>query len=241
MTFTKYLVLSCLIVISAAGMSYGGTFSVGLSAGFADDSGTMGKMVRDINSDMRTTEIAAPGTEVNELENFYMPVFSANFTYSYNLMLIKFSWEYSRYFLYKPSGDIDTPVNPKNEIEIDFSRFTFPLSVGIQVPIDSRSRFYFAGGVNFSYFMLDVKQKEPGVISLFPGESLSFASYLAGFHFKAGAEAQIGRNYSFVVECTRYMGRQSRVESEDKTADLDISMDAFEITGGLNYTVDFYK
>lgn len=212
-----------------------GIFNMGMLAGIANDAGSVEKTAGDINMEMR----AVTGASVEEIETTYTPVFAVNIAYISDTLLIKTGWEYTTNIFYNPAGSINN-AGAKNSIEINYSRYTFPLSIGVVVPLSDRNRIYFAGGINTSYVLMKVKQSDPSAapLSLYPGGSHTFSAYITGKHFKFGAEAQVSRNYSFAMEFTKYLGNSKKVKSEDQNSEILMSINSFEITAGVNYNVD---
>jgi len=228
----KYLKITFLILVIWSEAQASGIFNLGLMAGAANDPGNVEEVAGDINTEMRSVA----GASVMEMETIYSPVISVNLAYISDTLLIKTGWEYSTNVFYNSAGSIDTGV--KNTIEVDYSRYTFPLSFGIVLPLTNRNRFYFAGGLNFSYVLMKIKQSNPGTIS-YPDKSHTFAAYVTGTQLKFGAETLIYRNYSFALEITRYFGNHKRIDSEDENASVLMSVNSFEITAGINYNIDF--
>ncbi|HPS87801.1 MAG TPA: hypothetical protein PLY36_13710 [Spirochaetota bacterium] len=235
----KYLKITLLILIFYIDTQASGIFNLGLMAGAASDAGNVEKIAGDINLEMREYQAAHPGTSVTEIETTYSPVFSANLAYINDDLLIKLGWEYTSNVLYNPAGSIKPSGLPENKVELDYSRFTFPVSFGIVIPLSNRSRFYFAGGLNMSYVLVKVKQSNPAALTLYPDESNTFSAFVAGTHLKCGAETLIDRNYSFVMELTRYFGNPAKIKSENENSEIFMSVNSFEITAGINYNLDF--
>ena len=225
-------------ILSSAQVYAAGSFSTGILFGVAGDGGSVEKIAGDMNYAMRQAKAADPAAEVEEIPVYYTPAITLNFRYFYNNLLLQLGWEYAALFYYNESGSIDTTADPLNEIEIDYSRFTFPLSVGLVIPGGKRTKFYMAGGFNVSFVMLEITQSNPGTFSWLPEEKTSFAAYIPGFHLKFGAEAILSRNYSILFEYTRYMSKNSTVESESGTTEINMGLNTFEIAAGINYTVD---
>ena len=235
----KYLKIIILILFVYTNSQAAGIFSLGLMAGASSDAGNVEKIAGDINMEMREYQASHPGTAVTELETFYTPVFSANLAYINDNLLIKTGWEYTSNALYNPEGSIKESGLPENTIELNYSRFTFPVSFGIVIPLSDRNRFYFAGGINMSYVLMKIDQSNPAALTLYPDESHTYSAFIAGTHLKCGAETIIDRNYSFVVEFTRYFGNPAKIESEDENSEIFLSVNSFEITAGINYNMDF--
>lgn len=215
-------------------LAQAGQLEMGIMAGIADDAGCVGYTAGIINSEMRAT-----GGSVTDLETTYAPVLSANVSYLSESFLVKISWEYATNIFYSGKGTVSGAAD--NSAEIDFTRYTFPVSVGIALPLTSRDRIYFAGGVNLSYVEMKVKQSNPAsaIFSMYTDDSHTYSSYVTGVHFKLGAEVVVSRNYSFTIEATRYFGNFKRVTSEDKLSDTFIGVNSFEIAAGINYILNF--
>lgn len=223
-----YITIFMLFCLTTGGHA-AGIFGMGINSGVSTGGGTLGKAARDINYQMRSVS----GADVDEIDTPYVPVFSIEFLYSYQSLLIGLGWEYSSAVLMSPEGSIDG-----NTISLDYSRFTFPVSIGLAVPVSSRSRFYFAGGMNISYIVLQVNQSSPGAVTSLPDREMLFDAYVFGFHFKAGAEAVLSRNYSLVFEYTYYMGRETRVKDDDDAGEIAFGCSESEITAGIRYNLD---
>ena len=210
-----------------------GIFSTGIGIGVSGDTGGLDSTVSFINSEMRKFQIANPGTAVTEIETLYSPVIALNFSYIYNYSIFKAGWEYSGNYFFKRSGSLGD-----NDIEISYSRFTFPVSAGLLIPYDRKSRFYFAGGVNYTYAEMLIKQSDPDPAWILPDKKYTFAGDILGFHVKAGGEVLLSRNYTFLFEVTRFFGKESKVDSEEDNARFPLRLNTFQFTAGINYTVD---
>jgi len=235
----KYIKITFLILVFWIDAHAAGILNFGVMAGAANDAGNVGEIAGDINMEMREIQASTPGTSVTEIETTYSPVFTVNLGYINDALLIKTGWEYSANVFYNPEGSIKLPGVPENKIELDYSRFTFPLSFGVVVPLTNRDRFYFAGGLNMNYVLMKVKQSNPAALTSFPNESHTFSAFILGTHLKCGAEILIERNYTFALEFTKYFGNPKKVESEDKDSEIFMSVNSFDITAGINYNMDF--
>lgn len=209
-----------------------GLFNMGLMAGAANDAGNIGKTAGNINLEMRESA----GADVKEIETTYTPLVSISLGYINDTLLVKTGWEYATNVFYNSSGSING-----DKIELDYSRYSFPLSLGVVIPLTSRNRLFFAGGMNMSYVLMKVKQSNPApaLLSKYPGESHTFSAYLTGKHLNFGAEALVSRNYSFAMEFTKYFGNNKKVISEDENSAIWISVNSFEVTAGVKYNIDF--
>ncbi len=230
----KYLKITLLILLLWINTEAAGLFNLGLMAGVANDAGNVEEVTGDFNMEMRSVV----GATVTELETTYTPVLSVNIAYINDNLLIKTGWEYTTNYFYNSSGSINS-AGTANKIEIDYSRYTFPVTLGVVIPLTNRDRFYFAGGLNMSYVVMKVKQSNPGFWAAYPDKSHTFASYIMGTHIKCGAESIISRNYSIAFEFTRYYGNPKKVKSEDKGSETFLNVNSFEITAGINYNIDF--
>ncbi len=232
----KYFKITLLILFLCGDLYATGIFNLGLMAGASNDAGDVENIAGNINSEMRSIA----GADVSELESKYSPVFSVTLAYINDSLLMKTGIEYSTNSFYNPSGSVESG-GADNEVDLKYSRFTFPVSFGIVIPLSERNRIYFAGGINMSYVVALVEQSDPAGVNLpsYPEDSHTFAGYITGTHLKFGAEALIDRNYSFCVEITKFSGNAKRVKSEDENSEIMMSMNTFEITAGLNYNIDF--
>ncbi len=231
----KYIKITLLLIFLCVDLHAGGMFNVGFMAGAADDAGGVDKIDGDINMEMRSTA----GATVAELDTTYSPVFSINLGYVSDSLMIQGGWEYTTNVFYKSRGSIKTG-STANEIEVTFSRFTVPLSLGIAIPLTDRDSIYFAGGVNMSYVILEVKQSSPSSapLSAYPAGSLHYTAFISGSHLKCGGDIRLSRNYSFAMEFTQYFGNTKKVENEEKNSKILLGVNSFEITAGINYNID---
>lgn len=232
----KRFIFPVILFLMLSGVSYAaGSFSVGLVAGVSGDGGSVSKTAGNLNCDMRRIKASAPATDVDELPVYYTPALSAILSYYYDRMMLRLGWEYASTPFYNEKGSIDPPGN---EVELEYYRFTFPLSAGLVIPAGSSGRFYFSGGVNLTYAVIEITQSNPGTFPTLPDHKSTFSGYLPGFHLKIGAEAVLSGNYSLLVEYTRYMGKFKKVESDNENASIHMGLDTFEISAGLNYKVN---
>ena len=232
----KYIKITLLVLLLCGKLHAAGIFNLGLMAGAANDAGDVENIAGDINSEMR----ASIAPTVAELETTYAPVFSVNLAYINDTLLIKTGIEYSTNSFYYSSGSVESGGSANN-INLKYSRFTFPVSFGMVIPLSERNRFYFAGGINISQIFIVVEQSNPAGVNIpsYPDDSHTFATYITGTHLKFGAETLLDRNYSFAVEFTKYSGNTKRVTSEDENSEVMMGINAFEITMGINYNIDF--
>lgn len=232
----KYIKITFLILLLWGDLHAAGIFNLGLMAGAANDAGDVENIAGDINSEMR----AVPGASVTELETTFAPLFSVNFAYINDTLLFKTGMEYSTNSFYYSSGSVKSG-GAVNDVKLNYTRFTLPVTFGKVIPFDERNRLYFAGGINISQIFMVVKQSNPAGVNLpsYPDSSHEFSTYITGTHLKFGAETLLDRNYSFAVEFTKYYGNTKKVESEDGNSEIMMGMNAFEITAGINYNIDF--
>ena len=229
----KIIISAAFILCFCSSVWSSGIFSTGIGFGISGDTGGNDNTVDYINSEMRKYQILNPGTEVTEIESLYSPVFALNFSYIYNYAIFKAGWEYSTNFFLAKEGSVGN-----NDIEIYYERFTLPVSAGIVIPFDRKSRFYFAGGLDYSYASLRIKQSNPDPAWILPDKKYTFAGDLVGFHVKGGAEVSISGNYSMVFEFTRYFGTENSVKSEEENGEFSLRLNTFQFTAGINYAVD---
>jgi hypothetical protein len=205
-----------------------GIFGMGISAGVSGEGGSLGDIARDINIEMHSV-----GGSIEDVDVPYLPVLSIEFLYSQRSLIVGLGWEYCTTLIMAPEGSI-----AGNTITIDYTRFTFPLTVGMAIPLTDRTRFYFAGGFNISYIVTQVNQSSPGALASYPDDKHLFTRYVGGFHFKTGAEAVVSRNYSLFFEYKYYMRRADSVHDKSGSAELIMGGSDFEITAGLRYNLD---
>lgn len=217
-----------LLLISAPGLFAAGTFGMGIDAGVSGDGGTLGRVTRDINFQMREN-----GSSVTEIPAQYVPVVIINFTYSNQSVFIGLGWEYCSTLFMRPEGSVDG-----NSVTLDYTRFMFPMTIGYSIPLTRNAKFYFAGGFDLSTIIFQISQSNPGVLPGLNAGKLIYLDYVLGFHFKAGAEAVLSRNYSLVFEYTFFMGRSTKVKDEDNLSEIVIGGSDFEITAGFRYNLD---
>lgn len=234
----KYITAFLIFMSLAAPLYSTGSFSTGILLGAAGDGGSVGKVADDVNYSMTRIKASDPDAKIDVVPVYYTPALTVNFRYFYDRLMLQLGWEYAASLFYDESGSIKPSDGEKNKIEIEYSRFTFPLSAGLVIPATRRTRFYMAGGFNVSFVMIEIKQSNPGTFSKLPEKKNSYSSYIPGFQMKFGAEALLSRNYSILFEYTRYMSNSRTVESDSGNSRLTIDMDTFEIAAGINYTVD---
>lgn len=210
-----------------------GIFSTGIGLGVSGDTGGLDSTTAYINSEMRKFQILNSGTEVSEIDNLYSPVIALNFSYIYNYAIFKAGMEYSGNFFLSGKGTLGS-----NDIKISYDRFTVPVSMGIVIPFDTKNRFYIAGGIDYTYATLQIKQSNPDPAWIMPEKKYTYAGDIIGLHIKAGAEVVIHKNYSLVVEVTKFLGFKNNVKSEENNGEFSLHLDAFQVTAGINYSVD---
>lgn len=238
---TRFITVIILFLLMAAPLFAAGSFSTGILLGVDAKGGSVGKIADDLNYEMRIIKAGDPAAEVNEIPVYYAPSITVNLRYLYDRLMLQLGWEYSATFFYNEEGSVKPTAGSENKIEIEYSRFTFPLSAGLVIPAGKKTRFYLAGGFNVSFVMLEITQSNPGSPAMFanlPEEKNSFSAYIPGFHFKLGTEVLLERNYSLLFEYTRYMSKSADVQSGSGNAEMKLGLDTFEIALGINYTVD---
>lgn len=235
---TRYITAALIFISLAVPLNAAGSFSAGILLGVAGDGGSVGKIAEDLNYEMREIKASDPAAEVDEIPVYYTPALTLNFRYFYDRLMLQLGWEYAASLFYNESGSVKPSAGTVNKIEIEYSRFTFPLSAGLVIPAGRQTRFYMAGGFNISFVMLEITQSNPGSFSYLPEKKNSYSAYIPGFHMKFGAEAVLSRNYSIVFEYTRYMSINKTVESESGKSKIHMGLNTFEIAAGINYTVN---
>lgn len=238
---TRYITAIIIFLLLGVPVFPAGSFSTGILLGIDAKGGSAGKVADNLNYEMRIIKAGDPAAEVEEMSSYYAPSLTLNFRYLYDRLMLQLGWEYSATLFYNETGSVKPAAAPENKIEIEYSRFTFPLSAGVVIPAGKRTRFYMAGGFNVSFIMLEITQSNPGSPAMFsdiPDKISSYSAYIPGFHFKFGTEVILDRNYSVLFEYTRYMSKSLSVESENKNSEIKLGLDTFEIAFGINYTVD---
>jgi len=237
----RYITVIIIFFLLTSPLLAAGSFSMGILPGVDADGGSVGELADDLNYEMRVIKAGDPAAEVNEIPVYYAPSITLNFRYLYDRLMLQLGWEYSASLFYNEKGSVKPTSGSENEIEIEYSRFTFPLSAGLTIPAGKRTMFYMAGGFNVSFIMLEITQSNPGSPAMFsylPDKKNSYYAYIPGFHFKFGTEVILDRNYSVLFEYTRYMSKSADVESESGNSEIKLGLDTFEIALGINYTVD---
>lgn len=237
----RYITVLFIFLLLALPLNAAGSFSTGILLGVAGDGGSVGKIAGDLNCQMREIKAGDPAAEVNEIPVYYTPALTLNFRYLYDRLMLQLGWEYAASLFYNESGSVKPSAGAENKIEIEYSRFTFPLTAGLVIPAGRKTRFYMGGGFNVSFVMLEITQSSPGTPPMFsyiPEKKNSYSAYIPGFHMKFGAEAVLSRNYSILFEYTRYMSINKTVESESGKSKIHMGLNTFEIAAGINYTVD---
>ena len=234
----RFLSTVIILLSLAAQARAAGSFSMGFLMAADGRGGGSGEIADQLNREMRSVKAGDPAAVVDELPVYYAPALTVNFRYLYNRLMLQLGWEYAASPLYNESGSIDPTAGAENRVEIQYSRFTFPLTAALVIPSGGRTRFYMGGGLNVSFVMLEINQSTPGVFAYLPDEKNSYAAYIPGFHVKFGAEALLSRNYSILFEYTKYMSKRQDVESENGNSEIKLGLNTFEIGVGVNYTVD---
>lgn len=224
----KIIFFLFILCLPLASVQASGIFGMGINAGVSGEGGSLGDLARKINTEMHIT-----GGSIEDVDVPYLPVLAIEFLYSQRSLVVGVGWEYCTSLIMAPEGSISG-----NTVTIDYTRFTFPLTVGMAIPLSDRTRFYFAGGMNVSYMVTQVNQSSPGAIASYPSDKHLFTAYIFGFHFKTGAEAVVSRNYSLVFEYTCYMRRAKQVKDSGETAETIMGGSDFEITAGIRYNLD---
>ncbi len=234
------VVTSMAIVLCAAVSLTAGELSMSIMAGAADDRGLVKNSIDYLNAEMRAVEKATAGTDVTEMESFYMPVLSAGISYIHEHMYFSIGWEYSSFMFLKPQGEISTPTFTDNKLEMSVTRHTFPVFIGFALKYDNDNLVYFAGGINFTYSNIKITQSNPGALSSLGSESNTYESFMGGAQFKIGARSRMGKNISLSIEMISYMGKTIRSESTDELSKADTQMTGYEILAGIDYRVRLF-
>jgi hypothetical protein len=125
----------------AAPLFAAGSFSTGILLGVDAKGGSVGKIADDLNYELRIIKAGDPAAEVNEIPVYYAPSITVNLRYLYDRLMLQLGWEYSATFFYNEEGSVKPTAGSENKIEIEYSRFTFPLSAGLVIPAGKKTGF----------------------------------------------------------------------------------------------------
>jgi len=232
----KRLIITIICIFYSMNI-YAGTFSTGFLFAVDGRNGAVDKIRNDINYDMRLIQASDTTASINEMDVIYSPSLSLNLRYLYDKLLMQIAWEYSTCFFFNEKGSITPSSGNTNELELQYSRFTFPFTMALVLPGWSNSRFFMGGGVNLSFIMLEVTKTDYATLTKFPDKKNSYSAYIPGFHFKLGAEAILSRNYSISFEYIRYLSKELKVKSDSETSEIYMGLNSFEIGIGINYNI----
>ena len=229
------LITAALLFFHAIGTYAIGDLGIGINIGLTYDPNNIENEISETNALMQAYKTANAGTKTKQINVPYIPVLGFNFRYNFNYLLFRFGGYHSRSLIFKSEGSIEIS-SVKNEIEIESYQTTFPVSIGLIVPLRRRTLIYFGAGLNLHFIYLEIKQSNPGNGFINPDDEKNrYESMFGGYHLILGAEFPISENYTLTVEWIRQSGISPMIESKDTTDERTINVDSNIIMFGINY------
>lgn len=214
-----------------------GDIGIGVNFGVTHDPNNLDDKITEYNMNMLAYKTANPGTEVDQINNPYVPVFGINFRYNFNYLLFRVGGTYTKDQFYQSDGSIKTATG-KNEIKIESSQASFPGSIGLIVPLKKRALAYLGGGLNLHYCYVSIEQSRSGGGFVTPDDRINrYSGIFGGFHIIIGMEYPLAGNYTITGEWIHQMGSSPMIKSKDSTSEISIKINSNIILFGINYYI----
>ncbi len=215
------------VVLASSGAFAIGEFSVGVNAGVTYAPNNIESDINRFNTAMEAYKDSAPGTKVTQLSVPYSPVVGVNVRYQLNYFLFRLGWHYSNPM--QPITGSITPVGGvKNEIRVKTWQSSFPVTIGLIMPLKKRTYFYIGAGGSFHQSFVQVTQSNPDQPAATPAFNMatdlnlssntrdSYYKAFVGYHLILGAEVPISDKYTITTEWIHQEGRSFPVMNEGK-------------------------
>jgi opacity protein-like surface antigen len=234
-----------------------GEFALGLNGGVTYDPNALEDITTRYNLAMENYHTANAGTDISQIAVPYSPVFGLNVRYQFNFFFFRLGYHYTAPFQ-TIKGSITPPGGVKNTIKMDLFQASAPATIGLLVPMGTRTMFFIGGGPTLHHASVTVTQSNPvqtapafnfaGIDStLSSNKRDSFSAAFVGYHLMIGAEIPVHEKFTLTVEWIHQEGRSHPIENDGVDAnDVDITtpVRSISVTGdfllfGINYYIAF--
>ena len=255
--FTGLLVIITLMIpcFQEKGMAIG-EFALGLNAGLTYDPNNLENLTTRYNMAMKEYDAGTvPDESINQIQVPYSPVFGFNIRYQFNFFFFRIGSHYTT-----PLQTINGAITPdggvKNKIKIETSQVSFPATIGLLVPLSTRTHFFIGGGISYNQADISITQSNPiqvGYDLSVTDPSLSnhkrdrYSAAFVGYHFMIGAEIPVHEKFTLSVEWVHQEGRSHPIDN-DGTDNAEVAVETpkktLDVRGdflifGLNYYISF--
>lgn len=240
------------VVCAGAGPAFAiGELSVGINMGATYDPNNLEGDIAEYNMAMEQYRNANDGTTAKQMSVPYAPVFGFNFRYQFNFFLIRMGCHYTSP-VQSIKGSITPPGGVKNTIKIKTYQNSYPVTLGLLVPLNKKTNFFIGAGPTLHQASVTITQSEPvqGAFSfqnygLSKDRRDSYTATFVGYHIMLGAEVPVHERFTMSVEWIHQEGRSHTIKNDglDSTGAVittpkhTISVQGDFLIFGLNYYI----
>jgi hypothetical protein len=234
----KFFAAIVIITLVFSGEVYPiGDIGVGINLGVTHDPNNLDDSITEYNMNMEAYATANSGTDVDQINNPYSPIYGINFRYNFNYLLFRIGGTYTKNLFISSDGSIKT-ASGRNEIRIESYQASFPGSIGLIVPLKKRALAYMGGGMNLHFSYVSIEQTRPGGGFVTPDDTLNrYSGLFGGFHIIVGIEFPLSNRYTITGEWIHQMGSSPMIKSKDTSSETSIKINSNIILFGINFYI----
>ncbi|MCP4131232.1 MAG: outer membrane beta-barrel protein [bacterium] len=218
-----------------------GELGIGLNLGITYDPNNLEHEITAYNRAMQAYKAANTGSGIMQLNVPYIPVIGVNFRYQFNYILFRLGCHFAQAWSFATKGNIEEASGTRNNISFDTHQVSIPTTIGLIVPLNKRTLFYFGAGLTLHLTSLKIKQSNPQAAYGLP-ETVSqntYTSMFVGYHFIFGAEIPLANRYTISAEFINQRGISPTITSADTSTTRCMNVTTNIILLGVNYYLDF--
>ncbi|MCX7678330.1 MAG: outer membrane beta-barrel protein [Spirochaetes bacterium] len=230
---------------------------MGLNAGATYDLNAMEELASRYNLAMEYYSANNAGTETDQITVPHAPVFGLNVRYQFNFFFFRIGYHYTAPFQ-SMDGSITPAGGTRNKIKMDVFQASVPTTIGLLVPMGSRSYFFIGCGPSLHHTSITITQSNPVQTSpdfsfasidrsLSSNKRDSYTGAFVGYHLMIGAEIPVHDKFTVSVEWIHQQGNSHQIENDGIGADdaeLKTPKKSINVMGdfvlfGINYYIVF--
>ncbi len=230
---TTFLIFAIAIITMCAVMpAYAiGEFAIGLNGGVTYDANNLEDLTSRYNMAMLMYREADPGnadTSLSQISIPYSPVFGFNARYQLNFFFFRIGCHYTTPFK-TVKGTVTPAGGEKNTIKFSTYQAALPATVGLLVPLSSRTLFFIGAGPTYHQSSVSITQSNPVQSPPAPATAFNFnttdptltsnkrdrySASFVGYHLMIGAEIPVHDKFSLSVEWIHQEGKSHPVDND---------------------------
>lgn len=234
-----------MLILCYAGTSYAiGEFSMGINLGVTSAPNNIDKYTNSYNMYMKEYSESSPDTSVKQINNPYIPVYGMNLRYQFNYFLLRLGWHLA-YSLVPIKGSITPAGGEKNSIRFNTYQNSFPITIGLIMPLKERTYFYIGAGRTLHYALIKITNSNPIPASIMQNYKDRYYKMFVGYNLIIGAEIPIANRFTISAEWIHQEGRSYPAKNggtdaggnDVSTPEITINAKGDILLFGINYYI----